>query len=122
MILKHRYEFKNNHEEWVRAVQPDLGPGIRERVWEALGETDEKIDACQYLKTEFRSALTDLLGVIFLSLSQKSHKQLYIFPWIHFFLHESLGLWCSCPANSSWSSTKTTNRPFYTRKFSCPGF
>ncbi|RVX18853.1 Amidase 1 [Vitis vinifera] len=31
MRLLQRYEFKNNHGEWVRAVQPDLGPGIRER-------------------------------------------------------------------------------------------
>lgn len=77
MILKHRYEFKNNHGEWVRAVQPDLGPGIRERVWEALGTTDEKIDVCQSLKTEFRSALTDLLGVLSPSLSPKNHTSSY---------------------------------------------
>ncbi|KAM7478014.1 hypothetical protein LguiA_026227 [Lonicera macranthoides] len=61
-LLKHRYEFKNNHGEWVSTVKPDLGPGISERVWEALQSTDENIDACHPVKNELRSALTALLG------------------------------------------------------------
>ncbi|KAL2548876.1 Amidase 1 [Forsythia ovata] len=62
MRLLQRYEFKNNHGEWVRSVKPDLGPGIAERVWEALQTTDEKIDVCHSVKTELRAALSTLLG------------------------------------------------------------
>ncbi|CAA2955915.1 amidase 1 isoform X1 [Olea europaea subsp. europaea] len=57
-----RYEFKNNHSEWVLSVKPDLGPEIAERVWKALQTTDEKIDICYSLKTELRTALNALLG------------------------------------------------------------
>ena len=63
-----RYEFKNNHGEWVKTVKPDLGPGISERVWEALETRDENIDVCHSVKTELRAALTALLGVPSLSL------------------------------------------------------
>uniref|UniRef100_A0A2N9GJ97 Amidase domain-containing protein n=1 Tax=Fagus sylvatica TaxID=28930 RepID=A0A2N9GJ97_FAGSY len=59
---KHRYEFKNNHGEWVRTVKPDLGPGISERVWEAVKTTDENVDVCHSVKTELRAALNALLG------------------------------------------------------------
>uniref|UniRef100_A0A5B7BDI1 Amidase domain-containing protein n=1 Tax=Davidia involucrata TaxID=16924 RepID=A0A5B7BDI1_DAVIN len=62
MRLLQRYEFKNNHGEWVSTVKPDLGPGISERVWEALRTTDEYTDLCHSVKTELRAALTDLLG------------------------------------------------------------
>lgn len=61
--MKIRYEFKNNHGEWVRSVKPNLGPGISERVWEALRTTDENIDACYSVKSELRAALSDLLEV-----------------------------------------------------------
>ncbi|XP_022845754.1 amidase 1-like [Olea europaea var. sylvestris] len=60
--LLQRYEFKNNHSEWVLSVKPDLGPKIAERVWKALQTTDEKIDICYSLKTELRAALNALLG------------------------------------------------------------
>ncbi|PON95739.1 hypothetical protein TorRG33x02_085680, partial [Trema orientale] len=56
------YDFKNNHGEWVKTVKPDLGPGISERVWEALETTDENIDVCRSVKTELCAALTALLG------------------------------------------------------------
>ncbi|GFY94772.1 amidase 1 [Actinidia rufa] len=41
-----RYEFKNNHGEWVSTVKPDLGPGISERVWKAVRSTDENTAVC----------------------------------------------------------------------------
>ena len=65
--MKHRFEFKNNHGEWVSTVKPDLGPGIFERVWEALKTTDEDTDRCQMVITELRAALSDLLQVKYLS-------------------------------------------------------
>lgn len=57
-----RFEFKNNHGEWVTTVKPDLGPGISTRVWEAVTSSDENIDACLSVKTELRAAITALLG------------------------------------------------------------
>ena len=63
-LLKHRYEFKNNHGEWISTVKPDLGPGISERVREALRATDENLDVCHSVKTELRAALNALLGVL----------------------------------------------------------
>ncbi|KAM1387277.1 hypothetical protein ACFX2F_033630 [Malus domestica] len=62
MRLLQRYEFKNNHGEWVSTVRPDLGPGIAERVWEAVQSADENVDVCHSIKTELRAALTELLG------------------------------------------------------------
>eukprot|EP00268_Persea_americana_P060065 TRINITY_DN743_c0_g1_i3.p1 TRINITY_DN743_c0_g1~~TRINITY_DN743_c0_g1_i3.p1 ORF type:complete len:378 (-),score=85.52 TRINITY_DN743_c0_g1_i3:487-1620(-) len=61
LLLLQRFEFKNNHGEWVSTVKPDLGPGIFERVWEALKTTDEDTDRCQMVITELRAALSDLL-------------------------------------------------------------
>ncbi|KAK2972493.1 hypothetical protein RJ640_017665 [Escallonia rubra] len=62
MRLLQRFEFKNNHGKWVSTVKPDLGPGISERVWEALRTKEENIDICHLIKTELRAALTSLLG------------------------------------------------------------
>ncbi|GJR50526.1 amidase 1 [Tanacetum coccineum] len=59
---QHRFEFKNNHGEWVRTVKPELGPGISERVLEALNSTEEHIDVCVSVKTQLREALSSLLG------------------------------------------------------------
>ncbi|KAJ4825794.1 Amidase 1 [Turnera subulata] len=61
MRLLQRYEFKSNHGEWVSSVKPHLGPGISERVWEAVRTTDENVDLVQSLKVELRAALTTLL-------------------------------------------------------------
>ncbi|KAF2298320.1 hypothetical protein GH714_022131 [Hevea brasiliensis] len=61
--LKRRYEFKNNHGEWVTTVKPDLGPGISERVWEAIQTTGESIDICYSVKAEIIATLTTLLEV-----------------------------------------------------------
>ncbi|XP_042017716.1 amidase 1-like [Salvia splendens] len=62
MRLLQRHEFKNNHGEWVESVKPSLGPGISERVWEAVRSTDENITVCRSLRGELRAALDDLLG------------------------------------------------------------
>ncbi|KAF2307215.1 hypothetical protein GH714_025496 [Hevea brasiliensis] len=61
MRLLQRYEFKNNHGEWVNTVKPDLGPGISERVWEAVQTIGENIDICYSVKAEIIDALTTLL-------------------------------------------------------------
>ncbi|XP_057250338.1 amidase 1 isoform X3 [Beta vulgaris subsp. vulgaris] len=63
MRLLQRYEFKINHGEWVSSTKPILGPGINERVWEAVRATDDKIDICHSVRTELRAALASLLGV-----------------------------------------------------------
>ncbi|KAK4781544.1 hypothetical protein SAY86_015646 [Trapa natans] len=62
MRLLQRYEFKNNHGEWVSTVKPNLGPGISERVQEALRETGEMAEVCHLVKKELRAALTAFLG------------------------------------------------------------
>ncbi|KAI3747403.1 hypothetical protein L6452_09859 [Arctium lappa] len=62
MRLLQRFEFKKNHGEWVSTVKPDLGPGISERVLDALNTSGENIDACESVKTQLREALTALLG------------------------------------------------------------
>ncbi|XP_059652493.1 amidase 1-like isoform X1 [Cornus florida] len=62
MRLLQRIEFKKNHGEWVSTVKPDFGPGIAERIWEAVRTTDAHIDVCYSVKTEFRAALAELLG------------------------------------------------------------
>ncbi|KAI3863970.1 hypothetical protein MKW98_031562 [Papaver atlanticum] len=56
-----RFEFKNNHKDWVTNVKPHLGPGISERVWEAMRSTDENIKLCHLVKSEIHGALTALL-------------------------------------------------------------
>ncbi|XP_031103163.1 amidase 1 isoform X2 [Ipomoea triloba] len=62
MRLLQRYEFKENHGEWISTIKPNLGPGIAERAWEALKTTDEKIDVCLSVKAELKEALVALLG------------------------------------------------------------
>ena len=73
--LEHRYEFKNNHGDWVTTVKPDLGPGISEAMGEAVRTSAENIDICQSVKTELRAALSALLGVPFLPLRLNFSKQ-----------------------------------------------
>ncbi|XVF06122.1 hypothetical protein REPUB_Repub06bG0020500 [Reevesia pubescens] len=62
MRLLQRYEFKSNHAEWVTKVNPDLGPEISERIWDAIKVTGENIDFCHSVRTELCAALTALLG------------------------------------------------------------
>ncbi|XP_056166293.1 amidase 1-like [Syzygium oleosum] len=57
-----RYEFKNNHKEWISAVNSDLGPGILDNVRDAIQTTEENVDVYWSVKKEFHAALTSLLG------------------------------------------------------------
>ncbi|XP_020159982.1 amidase 1 [Aegilops tauschii subsp. strangulata] len=62
MRVLQRSEFKANHAEWVNTVKPNLGPGIRERVQEAIAsEDDSAMDDLHAVRTEFKSALAALL-------------------------------------------------------------
>ncbi|KAH0913451.1 hypothetical protein HID58_036772 [Brassica napus] len=47
MRMLQRFEFKMNHGEWVSSVKPEFGPGISERIEEAIRVSDEKIDLCR---------------------------------------------------------------------------
>ncbi|KAK8481958.1 hypothetical protein V6N13_014513 [Hibiscus sabdariffa] len=60
--LLQRFEFKNNHGEWVTKVNPDFGLGLHERIWDAVKVTGENIDFSHLVRTELRAALTALLG------------------------------------------------------------
>ncbi|XP_059652497.1 amidase 1-like isoform X2 [Cornus florida] len=92
MRLLQRIEFKKNHGEWVSTVKPDFGPGIAERIWEAVRTTDAHIDDCYSVKTEFHAALAELLGC------KKTH---FIPNWTSTFhlWFGSGGVTCKLPAN-----------------------
>jgi len=59
-----RSEFKANHAEWVTTVKLNLGPGIRERVHEAITSEDGPMEDFHALRTEFKSALSALVKVL----------------------------------------------------------
>ncbi|KMZ56987.1 Amidase 1 [Zostera marina] len=61
MRLLQRFQFKNNHGDWVSTVKPDIGPGIYERVWESISSTNENIDKCLVVRSEIQLALCSLL-------------------------------------------------------------
>lgn len=63
-IAFHRYEFKTNHEEWVGAVKPKLGPDISAHVLAAVNTTNENIKSFYKVRTEMRAAINSLLKVI----------------------------------------------------------
>ena len=59
-----RSEFKANHAEWVNTVKRNLGPGIRERIQEAVASADDSaMEGLHAVRTEFKSALAALLQV-----------------------------------------------------------
>ncbi|KAK8947474.1 Amidase 1 [Platanthera zijinensis] len=62
MRLLQRFEFMINHGKWLESVKPSIGPGISERIMEALASTDDNVDSCMKLKSELKDALTSLLG------------------------------------------------------------
>ncbi|KAL6964277.1 Outer envelope protein 64, mitochondrial [Sarracenia purpurea var. burkii] len=61
MFLLQRYEFKTNHEEWVKSTKPRLGPVISDRVQAAINSTQENIKTLYKVRTEMRAGLHSLL-------------------------------------------------------------
>ncbi|KAF6159346.1 hypothetical protein GIB67_032117 [Kingdonia uniflora] len=57
------YEFKTNHEEWVRIAKPKLGPHIFARVLAAIKTTHDNIKTFYKVQTETPAALNSLLKV-----------------------------------------------------------
>ncbi|KAK3027477.1 hypothetical protein RJ639_041083 [Escallonia herrerae] len=56
-----KYEFKTNHEEWVKSVRPRLGPDVSDRVLAAITTPHENIKSLYKVRTEMRAALQNLL-------------------------------------------------------------
>ncbi|XVE93137.1 hypothetical protein REPUB_Repub01dG0164200 [Reevesia pubescens] len=61
MMSLQRYEFKTNHEEWVKDVKPRLGLEISHRVLAAINATYENVKILYKVRTEMRAALQSLL-------------------------------------------------------------
>ncbi|KAH6767001.1 translocon at the outer membrane of chloroplasts 64-V [Perilla frutescens var. hirtella] len=61
MLLLQRYEFKTNHEDWIRSVKPKLGPDVSHRVWEAMNTIQENAKSLYKVRMEMRAALKNLL-------------------------------------------------------------
>lgn len=59
----YRWEFKENHEEWLNTANPDLGPGIAARVQAALETNGELVSLVLQIRNEARFAINDLLKV-----------------------------------------------------------
>ncbi|KAJ0077927.1 hypothetical protein Patl1_36983 [Pistacia atlantica] len=61
MISLQRYEFKTNHEEWIKSVKPRFGPGVSDRVLQAISITHDNLKLLYKVRTEMRAALRSLL-------------------------------------------------------------
>ncbi|XP_052192979.1 outer envelope protein 64, mitochondrial isoform X2 [Diospyros lotus] len=61
MLLLQRYEFKTNHEEWIKSTKPRLGPDVSDRVYAAINSTQENIKSLYKVRTEMRAAVRNLL-------------------------------------------------------------
>uniref|UniRef100_A0A7N0T0Y3 Amidase domain-containing protein n=1 Tax=Kalanchoe fedtschenkoi TaxID=63787 RepID=A0A7N0T0Y3_KALFE len=61
MLSLQSYEFKTNHEEWVKSTKPKLGPGISNRVRAAVSSNFESIKSFYKVRTEMRSAIHSIL-------------------------------------------------------------
>jgi len=64
--VAYRWEFKENHEEWLNTANPDLGPGIAARAQAALETSGELVTLVQQIRNEARFVINDLLKVSFL--------------------------------------------------------
>lgn len=48
----------------MSTVKPNFGPGLAERILDAINTSEEHVDACESVKAQLREALGALLGVI----------------------------------------------------------
>lgn len=62
-MLLFRYEFKANHEEWVKSVKPKLAPDVSNHVLAAINTKYENIKMLYKVRTEMRACLQSLLKV-----------------------------------------------------------
>lgn len=60
----YRWEFKENHEEWLTTVKPDLAPALAARIKAALETNSHSVPLVQRIKDEARYAINDLLKVM----------------------------------------------------------
>ena len=58
-----RWEFKENHKEWLESAMPDLGADIAARAQAAIESNGELVSLVQQIRNEARFAINDLLKV-----------------------------------------------------------
>ncbi|KZV52474.1 outer envelope protein 64, mitochondrial-like [Dorcoceras hygrometricum] len=61
MHLLQRYEFKTNHEDWIKSVKPKLASDTSNRVWTSINSQQDNIKSLYKVRTEMRAALQRLL-------------------------------------------------------------
>ena len=66
IILPFRHEFKTNHEEWVKSVEPKLAPDVSDNVLAAINTTHENLKALYDIRRELRACIKILLKVPYL--------------------------------------------------------
>ncbi|KAL3529131.1 hypothetical protein ACH5RR_008453 [Cinchona calisaya] len=57
MQMLKRYEFKQNHYEWIKSVKPTLDPVISAQIHQELGMTEAEIENCHAVRNEAHSAV-----------------------------------------------------------------
>lgn len=66
IILPFRHEFKTNHEDWVKSVEPKLAFDVSDNVLTAIDTTLENIKALYDIRKELRACMQILLKVPYL--------------------------------------------------------
>ncbi|KAF2294053.1 hypothetical protein GH714_007121 [Hevea brasiliensis] len=61
MVSLQRYEFKKNHEEWIKSVKPKLAPDVSNHVLVAINTKYENIKTLYKIRSEMRACLQSLL-------------------------------------------------------------
>ncbi|KAJ8755633.1 hypothetical protein K2173_022228 [Erythroxylum novogranatense] len=61
MISLQRYEFKSNHEEWVKSASPNLASEVAKNIHLAINSTYDNVKMLYKVRTELRATLQALL-------------------------------------------------------------
>ncbi|XP_025639512.1 outer envelope protein 64, mitochondrial isoform X2 [Arachis hypogaea] len=61
MLSLQGYEFKTNHEDWIKSIKPKLGRDAFDRVIAAINTTHDNIKTLYKVRTEMRAAFQSLL-------------------------------------------------------------